>query len=575
MIQNLRLALAQINPHVGDVPRNVNCILDYVAEARRQQTNLIVFPELALAGYPPEDLVLRADFAAANRRGLQQVAEASRDLTIITGFVERLGDRVFNAAAICAEGRVAAIYHKMCLPNYGVFDEKRYFTPGEKPLVLNWNRLKIGVNICEDIWTPAPISEFQAAVGGAHLIVNISASPYHVRKGVEREQLVGQIAGRAAAFFVYVNLVGGQDELVFDGQALIFDPHGKLLLRSAPFEEKLMFADLKIPLKRTPAEFEAGDRYLLETAALAAPMIMPEDFGQAPIIAPMKEELAEIFAALVLGTRDYVLKNGFKQVVLGLSGGIDSALTAVIAAQALGSANVHGVLMPGPYTAAMSNEDALELARHLGMHTIALPIHEPFAAYKKVLAEVFAGRAEELTEENLQSRVRGNLIMALSNKFGWLALATGNKSEIAVGYSTLYGDMAGGFAVIKDVPKTLVHRLAHWVNQTSKRGEIIPARTIVRPPTAELRPQQTDQDTLPPYEILDRIIEEYVENERSFAEIIQQGLPAEAVARTIRMIDRAEYKRRQSAPGVKISLRNFGKDRRMPMTNGFKPEAWR
>ncbi len=573
MIQNLRLALAQINPHVGNFQHNVARLLDYIEAARRQQANLIVFPELAMAGYPPEDLVLREDFAAANAAGLQKVAAACRDLTAIVGFVERKNAHVYNAAAICAEGRVAATYHKMCLPNYGVFDEQRYFVPGEKPLVLTWNRLKIGVNICEDIWTPAPISEFQAAVGGAHMIINISASPYHSRKGEERERLVAQIARRSRTFFVYVNMVGGQDELVFDGQALIFDPEGKLHLRSVPFEEKLIFADLSVPLRRAPVAFEAGDRYFLETASLAAPMAAPHDFGKTPAVTPRQDELEEVFSALVLGTRDYVLKNGFKQVVLGLSGGIDSALTAVIAVEALGAENVHGVLMPSPFTAGISNEDAEALARNLGLHTITLPIHEPFAAYQKVLAETFAGRAPDTTEENLQARVRGNLILALSNKFGWLALTTGNKSEMAVGYCTLYGDMAGGFAVIKDVPKTMAYKLSHWVNQAAKRGAVIPDRTIMRPPTAELRENQTDQDTLPPYEVLDRIIEEYVENDRSFAEIVNSGLPADLVAKTIRMIDRAEYKRRQAAPGVKITMRNFGKDRRMPITNGFRPDG--
>lgn len=572
MIQNLRLALAQINPLVGGISQNVARMHAYIEEARRQQANLIVFPELAIAGYPPEDLVLREDFAAANLAGVQQVAAACRDLTAIMGFVERRAERVYNAAAICAEGRIVATYHKMCLPNYGVFDEKRYFTAGEKPLVLNWNRLKIGVNICEDIWTPAPISEFQAAVGGAHMIVNISASPYHTRKGVEREELVAQIARRARTFFVYVNMVGGQDELVFDGQALVFDPEGRLLLRSAPFEEKLIFADLGIPLRRTPAEFEAGDRYLLESVNLDTPSTVPRDFGRAPVIAPRQDELAEIFSALVLGVRDYVRKNGFQHVVLGLSGGVDSALAAVIAVKALGAESVHGVLMPGPFTADISNEDAKELARNLNIPTLTLPIHEPFFAYKKTLAPAFAGRGEDLTEENLQARVRGNLIMALSNKFGWLALTTGNKSEMAAGYATLYGDMAGGFAVIKDVPKTMVYRLSHWINAASPQKPVIPARTLTRPPTAELRAQQTDQDTLPPYEVLDRIIEEYVDKDRTFAEIVQLGLPAEVVAKTIRMIDSAEYKRRQSAPGVKISMRNFGKDRRMPMTNGFRPE---
>ena len=434
-----------------------------------------------------------------------------------------------------------------------------------------WEDQHIGINFCEDIWTEDPIAEFEASTGGAHLLVNISASPYHFRKGLEREHLVATIARRSKAFFAYVNMVGGQDELVFDGQAFLFDPEGRLLLRSEQFQDHLIITDVGIDTALPSPSLGLEQRYQLDEAVIPAPFPTPPAGHVPPVVARVREEADEVFSALVLGTRDYVRKNGFKKVVLGLSGGIDSALVATIAVAALDPENVVGVLMPSVFTASLSNEDALALARNLGIETVTLPIRDLMISYEKTLADTFNNLKPDLTEENIQARIRGNLLMALSNKFNWLVLATSNKSETAVGYSTLYGDMVGGFAVIKDVPKTMVYALAHWINQRGFPHPVIPQRTIDRPPTAELRANQTDQDSLPPYDLLDRIIEEYVEDDRSVPEMIERGLSEKMVKDVVRLIDRAEYKRQQAAPGIKISTKNFGKDRRMPITNGFKP----
>lgn len=571
MNSSVRFALVQMNPRVGDIANNLARMLGYIAQARKHDTDFVIFPELALCGYPPEDLALRADFLAANRAAIITLAQASADLTVIAGFIEKKHSQRFNAAAICANGKLVTTYHKICLPNYGVFDEQRYFTPGAQPLVLKWNHLRFGINICEDIWANEGISEFEAA-HGAQAIINISASPYHFRKGLEREELVSNIAQRCHAHFVYVNLVGGQDELVFDGQALIYRPEGQLLLRSRQFEEEIILADLDLSNAWPRPNAPSTTRFTLREAEITTSSAPRSNVPRVPNIEPAREPLDEVFAALVLGTRDYVRKNGFQQVVLGLSGGIDSALTAAIAVAALGADNVVGVLMPSRFTSAVSMEDANALARNLKMHTLTLPIEEPVLAFEKVLAGTFNKLARDLTEENLQARVRGILLMALSNKFGWLVLSTSNKSESAVGYSTLYGDMVGGFAVLKDVAKTLVYPLAHWANTKIFPAPVIPERTITRAPSAELRPDQTDQDSLPPYDVLDRIIAEYVEHDRSHDEICAHGLPERVASDVIRLIDRAEYKRRQAAPGIKITQRNFGKDRRMPITNGFKPQ---
>lgn len=574
MADTLRLALIQMNPRVGDVDGNVARMLTYIEQARKQGAHLVVFPELAVCGYPPEDLALREDFTRANREGIEAIAKAGADLAVIAGFLEKKNARTFNAAAICARGKLITTYHKICLPNYGVFDERRYFTPGTQPLVLAWNDLRLGINICEDIWAHEQVSEFQASEGGAQMIINISASPYHFRKGAEREQLVSNLAQRCRAHFVYVNLVGGQDELVFDGQAFIFGPEGELLLRSRQFEEEMIVADLELPVHSPRPQLHLQNRYIVNEVRLATPHVAKHTSTSPPVIAPAQRALDEVFSALVLGTRDYVRKNGFKQTVLGLSGGIDSALTAVIAVRALGAENVVGVLMPSRFTISASTEDAEELARNLQIRTLTLPIEEPVLAFEKALSAAFKDAARDITEENLQARVRGILLMALSNKFGWLVLSTSNKSESAVGYSTLYGDMVGGFAVLKDVSKTLVYALAHWINKKIYGRTVIPQRTITRAPTAELKPDQTDQDSLPPYDLLDRIVAEYVERDHGLTEMTADGMSAQVASEIIRLIDRAEYKRRQAPPGVKITQRNFGKDRRMPITNGFKPEQY-
>ena len=571
MNSSVRFALVQMNPRVGDIANNLARMLGYIAQARKQGADFVIFPELALCGYPPEDLVLRDDFLAANRKALAALAQASNGLAVIAGLVEKKHEHVYNAAAVCADGKLVTTYHKICLPNYGVFDEQRYFTPGTQPLVLKWNELRFGVNICEDIWANEPISEFEAA-HGAQVIINISASPYHFRKGFEREQLVAGLAQRCRAHFVYVNLVGGQDELVFDGQALIYGPEGQLVLRSQQFEEEIVIADLDLPTGMPRPAAPSPTRFSLCEAEIKMPISPRTLVQRAPLIEAVREPLAEVFAALVLGTRDYVRKNGFQQVVLGLSGGIDSALTAAIAAVALGAENVIGVLLPSRFTSPVSMEDAEALAHNLKLHTLTLPIEAPVLAFEKVLAGTFNKLARDLTEENLQARVRGILLMALSNKFGWLVLSTSNKSESAVGYSTLYGDMVGGFAVLKDVAKTLVYALARWANADFFAAPVIPERTITRAPTAELRPDQTDQDSLPPFDVLDRIIAEYVEHDRGYDEMLAHGLPEHVTSDVIRLIDRAEYKRRQAPPGIKITQRNFGKDRRMPITNGFKPQ---
>ena len=584
MIYSLRLALAQINCTVGDIPGNTVRILHQLEQARAANADLVLLPELAITGYPPEDLLLRRDFIEANLQALERIVPATRGLVALIGFVEREGNAIFNAAAVCVDGRLLTTYRKICLPNYGVFDEKRYFQAGEQPLILRLGDLRLGVSICEDIWVDGVI-EYEA-INGADFVINISASPYHWEKGDEREFLLTRRARNNRVYLAYVNTVGGQDELLFDGRSFIFDPYGEALVRGKKFEEQFIVHDLAIDtaLVRHPERFKgviaaAGPQISLtasralslrEVAIAAAPILSRP--ASPPNLAPHLDDEDEVFRALILGTRDYVCKNGFKKVVLGLSGGIDSALTAVVAAAALGRENVIGVLMPSRFNIAASTEDALALAQSLGIETLTIPIHAPVTSMENLLAPVFAGRERDLTEENLQARVRGMILMALSNKFGWLVLTTSNRSEVAVGYATLYGDMAGGFGVIKDVPKTFVYRLARWINEVHFNGRaVIPPRTIDRPPSAELRPEQTDQDSLPPYDLLDRIIEAYVEENRGVAEMVAAGLPEETVRQVLKLIDRAEYKRRQSAPGIKITPRHFGKDRRLPITNRFQP----
>jgi len=572
----IRLALAQINPTVGNLTGNERRICDDIDRARSLGVDVVAFPELAVSGYPPEDLLLKPSFVEANIATLRRIAAAATGITAIVGYVDR-DDDIYNAAAVLHDGQVAAVYHKTYLPNYAVFDEERYFRAGERPLVLALGEAKIGVNICEDVWYPAGPTKTQA-LAGAQLVINISASPYHAGKGLARERMLATRAADNVVLIAFCNLVGGQDELVFDGGSVIVDERGEVLARGAQFVEDLIVVDLDLsavfrqrlhdPRRRKERISLAAEAVRQVTLIPPAPRTVAHQSVTAHITAPL-DLLAEIYQALVLGTGDYMRKNGFRKAVIGLSGGIDSALTACIAADALGGENVTGVFMPSRYSSVDSREDAGQLAKALGIHYLTVPIDDTFQAYLDMLAEPFAGREPNVAEENIQARIRGNILMALSNKFGWLVLTTGNKSEMSVGYATLYGDMAGGYAVIKDVPKDLVYRLAAHVNARAGRS-VVPQRTIDKAPTAELRPNQTDQDSLPPYPILDGILHAYVEEDRSLDEIVALGFDRATAIDVIRMVDRAEYKRRQAPPGVKITPRAFGKDRRPPITNKYR-----
>ena len=574
----VRIALAQVNPVVGDLPGNTKKVIEFIERARSQGAELVAFPELVLTGYPPEDLLLRPEFIEQNQAALDEVVRATRGITAIVGFAQRAGD-VYNAAAIAHDGQIAAVYQKSHLPNYGVFDEVRYFRPGRDPFLCVRGPLRFAVNICEDIWTPSgPMA--LALYGEAELVINLSASPFHAGKSISRDRMLATRAADGVAFVAFVNNVGGQDELVFDGNSRLFGPRGEDLARAAAFEEDLVLFDLdldavfrarlKDPRSREAAQTDNGDSALrsvtLSDIALSPKPALPARKTRTP------EGTEEIYQALVLGTHDYIVKNGFKRVVLGLSGGVDSALTAAIAADALGAENVTGTFLPSPYTSKESAEDAEALARNLGLDYRSLPIGDEMASYKKTLATIFAGRPEDTTEENLQSRIRGNLLMALSNKFGWMVLTTGNKSEYSCGYATLYGDMAGGFAVLKDVFKTLVYELSNYRNTLAGKPWI-PERTIKRPPTAELKPGQLDTDSLPPYDVLDPILRAYVEEDWEVERIMALGHDRALVRRVIRMVDKAEYKRRQAPPGIRITPRALGKDRRLPITNRHQP--WR
>lgn len=560
-----RLALAQINTIVGDFDYNAGRILEQIAQAENAGADIVLLPELSLCGYPPEDLVYKPSFLAENQRQLDKLASRVGDILAVVGFVDSSGGGIYNAAAVLFRGRCIGIYHKICLPNYDVFDEKRNFHPGNRPLILDLHGLRIGINICEDIWM-AGVAEHQAIAGGASLICNISASPYHAQRSKDREEMLSLRSHSCRAHIAYVNTVGAQDDLVFDGGSFIYNPRGEMIARGPFFEETLLLADIELVRKN-----RTGERYFFQHLYQNQFVPVEKHFSPkkhivAPSIMPAPERLEEIFQALVLGTRDYVQKNGFKKVVIGLSGGIDSALTAAIAVQALGAENVIGVLMPARFTSRESIEDATELAKNLRIRTHSVGIEEIVQQYEKALASLFANRERDITEENIQARVRGNLLMALSNKFGWLVLTTGNKSETSVGYCTLYGDMAGGFAVLKDVFKTLVYELANYLN---REKEIIPQRILDKPPSAELRPNQKDEDSLPPYPILDQILTEYIERDCSVAEIIAKGFDAKTVREVVRMVDRNEYKRRQAPPGIRITPKAFGRDRRMPITNHF------
>ncbi len=578
-MNRIRVALAQINPTVGDIGANTDLILHYLEKAVGSGADIIAFPELAVTGYPPEDLLLKPHFVQDNRRALNRIVAATADSIVIVGFVDSDGSDIYNAAAVISAGRLAHVYRKTFLPNYGVFDEERYFQSGSECPVLLRGEKRIGLNICEDIWYPGGPAKVQALSGDAQLIVNISASPYHARKSVDRERMLCTRAEDNAVALAYCNLIGGQDELVFDGNSLVINEAGHVIARGRAFEEDLIVADIDIEQvfserlhdpRRRREKIRARTSESLRLVSLGEAREAEQD-RPSLALEPAENvgEIEEVYRALVIGTRDYVRKNGFDKIYLGLSGGIDSALTAAIAADALGAANVHAVFMPTRYSSGESGRDAKALASNLGIPYRVIPIEETFKSYLGMMAPVFEGLTEDTTEENLQARIRGNILMALSNKFRGLVLSTGNKSEMSVGYSTLYGDMVGGFAVLKDVPKTLVYRLSDYVN---RRGPdpVIPEYIITRAPSAELRANQSDQDTLPPYPVLDAILEAYVERDKSAESIIGMGFSPEVVRWVLGRVDAAEYKRRQSPPGIKITPRAFGRDRRMPITNKYR-----
>jgi NAD+ synthase (glutamine-hydrolysing) len=580
---HLRVALAQIDTTVGDVEGNVRLISESIERARDGGAQLVILPELCLSGYPPEDLVLRRDFLDAVRQGLDAIAAEVEGTVALVGFpepVERPPDELahfdplidappppaYNSLAVLAGGEVRAVYRKCHLPNYGVFDERRYFQPGSDPAVISVDGALVGLTVCEDIWHPG-FPESDEVAAGAHLVVNSSASPYHRGKGTAREAMIAERARSNGAAFALCNTVGGQDELVFDGASVVIGPDGETLARAAQFEPELLLCDLMVPASGDASDGAGAARDVPMLADLTSEA-RPEGDLEPRLAEPLAGEEAEVYGALTLGLRDYVKKNGFEHVVIALSGGIDSALVALIAVDALGPDRVSVAVMPSPNSADATQADARTIAGNLGVELIEISIAEAMEAYGEALSPSFEGAEPGLAEENLQARIRGNLVMALSNKFGWLVLTTGNKSEMSVGYATLYGDMAGGFAVIKDIFKLLVYRLVRWRNDREGQA-LVPASVLERPPSAELRPDQVDQDSLPPYETLDRILEAYVERDEGVEALVAQGLPEDTVLEVIRMVDRAEYKRRQAPPGIRVSTKAFGRDRRLPITNRF------
>jgi NAD+ synthase (glutamine-hydrolysing) len=567
-MRTLRIAMAQINPTVGDLAGNRDRIIETIGRARKAGAGIVAFPELAVTGYPPEDLLLKPQFVNDNLRTLKDIQRATRGITAVVGFVDKK-ERLYNAAAILHNGSLASVYHKILLPNYGVFDEYRYFRPGNRYSLITLWGIKLGVNICEDIWfSEGPTRSL--ALAGAEVIININASPYHKGKGKERLKMLAERARESNVIVSYTNAVGGQDELVFDGQSMVIDGKGRLLVSGRQFEEDLLITDLMVPDRKAAVgpsktqHFESIDCIVLSERPAPKRKAVAARQSSRPL--PVCEE---VYRALVLGTRDYVQKTGFKSAVIGLSGGIDSSLVAAVAVEALGSKNVVGVFMPSQFSSRESRDDALWLAKNLGIHFLEIPIQQTFGAYLNTLRCEFARTRQDVTEENLQARIRGNLLMALSNKFGWIVLTTGNKSEMSVGYATLYGDMAGGFAVIKDVPKTLVYDICRCVNRMAGKA-VIPKRVLTKAPTAELRPNQKDSDSLPLYPVLDPILKAYVEDNKDFREILKMGFDRKTVEKVIRLVDSSEYKRRQAPPGVKITPRGLGKDRRFPITNRYK-----
>lgn len=583
----LRVALAQVNVTVGDLQGNRAKILQAMQQAHAAGAHIVCLPELALTGYMPEDLVLKPGFVAANQATLRELIAASRDLpglTSVIGFVDREHD-IYNAAAIIHEGQLVGVYHKHYLPNYGVFDENRYFQAGRKAPLFLINGVHVGVNICEDIWyTTGPLT--MQAHAGAEVIININGSPFHTAKDQFREDMMATRAVDNGVIVAYLNMVGGQDEIVFDGGSMVFDAQGNLLARAKRFEEDLLIVDLDTASvfrtrlhdpRRRQERFQVDAQdvplYIISSQPQAtAPMLKSEQpivIGAPQRIEPVLSKLEEVYKALVLGTRDYVRKTGFKKALIGLSGGIDSSLVAAVAVDALGAQNVLGVSMPSGYSSVGSKSDAQELAENLGIECMTIPIEETFRTSLNMLTPAIGEDDPGLAGENLQARIRGNILMTISNKLGPIVLTTGNKSEMAVGYCTLYGDMAGGYAVIKDVLKTLVYELCIYRNSVGPKP-VIPQNVLDKPPSAELRPDQKDTDSLPPYDILDPILRAYVEQDRSIDEIIAMGFDVAIVQRIMRLVDLSEYKRRQAPPGVKITTRAFGRDRRLPITNRYR-----
>ncbi len=586
-MSRLRVSLAQIDPVVGDLEGNAERIIEAVRRATEERADLVVFPELAVTGYPPEDLLLKPGFVADNVALMAKIAAATEGCVAVVGFVDEQVD-LYNAAAVCAHGEVRGVYHKQMLPNYGVFDEQRYFARGRGATQLfGVSGVRIGISVCEDAWSPSGPIAAQAAAG-AELMVNVNASPYSAGRVGERERMLATRAADASCGLIYLNCVGGQDELVFDGASMVFDAEGHLVASLPQFEETFATIDIEVrPVFRKRLIDPRGHQ---STTPLPVTEVIPPrpldpvttpdqlepvagaargETSRRPTLAPRLSPDAEIYRALVTGTRDYVRKNGFGDVVIGLSGGIDSSLVALVAVDALGPEHVHGVAMPSRYSSPGSETDASRLADNLGIDHRTIPIEAAHAAFLSVLAPSFEGSAPGLTEENLQSRIRGVILMALSNKMDWLVLTTGNKSEAAVGYSTLYGDTAGGFAVIKDVVKTTVYRLCQW-RDAAAPTPLLPPDVLTKPPSAELRPDQRDDQSLPPYEVLDPVLLAYVEHDLTASELIEAGYSEELVQRVVRLVDLAEYKRRQTPPGIRVTPKAFGRDRRMPITNGYR-----
>ena len=561
----LRVALAQINLVVGDFSFNADKIKQHLKQAKKMGADVVLFPELAITGYPPEDLLLKESFLKQCDKNLKKISRYTKGLTAIIGFAEKKGKAIYNSAALLSDGKHIGTCRKMLLPNYGVFDEKRYFHEGNSPVKFRLKGATLGITICEDLWEDSGPGKILCGQGNVDLLLNISSSPFHKGKGKTREKMIQQRARSYRSHIAYVNLVGGQDELVFDGQSLVVAPDGKIIIRGNSFTEELIYSDIALN-PRSPKKLYSKTN--ISSYQIPTSLSKQKKYPPLSVYAyNKKSEVENIFSALVLGTQDYVSKNGFSKAVLGLSGGIDSALTAVIASKALGAKNVTGVLMPSPHSSEGSVQDSLSLAKNLGIETLILPIEKAMKAYDQILGKVFKGTDSDLAEENIQARIRGNLLMALSNKKGWMVLATGNKSEFSVGYCTLYGDMAGGFAVIKDVPKIWVYKISHWINS---KKEIIPESILTKAPSAELRPDQKDTDNLPPYDLLDPILLKYIEEDKSVGKIKVSGLSTEDIKRVANLVDASEYKRRQGPPGVKITPKAFGKDRRVPITTNSR-----